>query len=403
VREAERHRIRCGWVAAAALAVLSVAAHAAGDVSESPGAPEEPAEESLAVVEVKRALDATARALDSESSEITLSFADTFDWVRTTSGEWVRGDIDWMRDDNMEFNSEEFGPLQINMREVAEVHSPTTNTYVFADRSSLVGPAMITNGHVVIQTEAGVVARPQAELLWIIDGGTRELDHWSLAVDLGLGLNRGNSNQADINMRVGIIREDRRTLSELGYLLNLGYADREVNVTRHVLGFSNRVWLTRLWFVEPIVGQLLSDRFQDVRFRAQPAVAGGLRFLYRPSKVHWDLAVGAGYQYLRLFEPFIGIENPQHDGLTRFETRARVDFTPDVYITLSWVTNLTFTTLGNTNHTGFAELFFEVTNVLNLQASLLYLRTRDPPARGDGNFPVKNDYFFTLGVSLQLG
>ena len=389
--------------AAAGLVVLSIAAHAAGDASESPSVPEEPAEEALAVVEVKRALDAVARELASGSTELTLSFADTFDWVRTTTGEWVRGDIDWMRDNTMEFDSEEFGPLEINMREVAEVHSPTTNTYVFADRSSLVGPAMITNEHVVIRTEAGVVDRPRGELLWIIDGGTRELDHWSLTVDLGLGLNRGNSSQADINMRVGIIREDRRTVSELGYLLNLGYADREVNVTRHVLGFSNRLWLTRIWFVEPIVGQLLSDRFQDIRFRAQPAAAAGLRFLYRPSRVFWDLAVGAGYQYHRLVEPLVGIENPQHDGLTRVETRARIDFTPDVYMTLSWVTNLTFTTLGNTNHTGFAEIFFEVTNILNLQASLLYLRTEDPPPREDGTFPVKNDYFFTLGVSIQLG
>jgi len=68
-----------------------------------------------------------------------------------------------------------------------------------------------------------------------------------------------------------------------------------------------------------------------------------------------------------------------------------------------WVTNLTFTTLGNTNHTGFVELFFEVTNILGLQASFLYLRTEEPRQRANGTFPVKNDYFFTLGVSLTLG
>jgi hypothetical protein len=73
------------------------------------------------------------------------------------------------------------------------------------------------------------------------------------------------------------------------YLLNLGYADREVNVSRHVLPFSNRVWLTRIWYVEPIVGQLLSDKFQDIRFRAQPAATGGVRlqatFLYLRTEV----------------------------------------------------------------------------------------------------------------------
>ena len=60
-------------------------------------------------------------------------------------------------------------------------------------------------------------------------------------------------------------------------------------------------------------------------------------------------------QYNRLLDPALGVEDPANDGLTRFETRARFDFTPEVYLTLTWVTNLTFTTLGNTNHTGFAE------------------------------------------------
>jgi hypothetical protein len=87
----------------------------------------------------------------------------------------------------------------------------------------------------------------------------------------------------------------------------------------------------------------------------------------------WDLAVGFGYQYNRLLDPALGVEN------------------------------LTFTTLGNTNHTGFAELLFEVTNILSLQASFLYLRTEEPRQRANGTFPVKNDYFFTLGVSLTLG
>ena len=73
-----------------------------------------------------------------------------------------------------------------------------------------------------------------------------------------------------MNMRLGITREDERTLTELDCLLNLGYSDREVNVSRHVVTFTNRVWLTRRWYVEPIFGQVLSDRFRDIRFRGQP-------------------------------------------------------------------------------------------------------------------------------------
>ncbi len=375
----------------------------AARADESSTLPQEPSGESLAVVRVSQAIESTRRQLQTGGTATALEFGDTSDWLQTTSGEWVRGSIDWMRDDIMEFDSEEFGPLEINIREVAALHAPVANTYVFTDRTSAFGPAMMTPEGIAVETVDGIVVRPQTDLHRIVEGGDREIDHWSLILDLGLGLNRGNSNQADVNMRLGITREDQKTLTELNYLLNLGYADREVNVSRHVVTFANRVWLTRRWYVEPIVGQLLSDRFQDIRFRAQPAATGGVRFLRIPSKALWDLALGFGYQYLRLSDPFPTIDNPRHDGLTRFATRARFDFTADVYLTFDWVTNLTFTEVRNTNHTGFAELFFEVTNILHVQASFLYLRTEEPPTRVDGSTPSKNDFFFTLGVSLQLG
>jgi hypothetical protein len=42
-------------------------------------------------------------------------------------------------------------------------------------------------------------------------------------------------------------------------------------------------------------------------------------------------------------------------------------------------------------------------SVLRNDRSFLYLRTEEPRQRANGTFPVKNDYFFTLGVSLTLG
>ena len=373
------------------------------DLSDEGKRPDPSSDDALVGVQVKEALDTARQQLESGETTETLPFADGSDWVRTTSGEWARGSIDWMREDVMSFDSDEFGELEINMREVAEVHAARTNTYLLDDRSRLIGFAMITTDKLAVQTEEGIVVRERDELWSIVEGGGPEIDYWSVVLDVGLGMNRGNSNQADLNLRFGLNREGKRTLAEVDYILNLGFADRELNVSRHVVPFTNRVWLTRIWFVEPIAGQLLSDRFQDIRFRAQPAATAGLRFLNIPSRALWDLSVGFGYEYLRLFDPLIGTRNPQHDGLARFQTRARFDFTPDVSFIFSWVTNLIFTTIGNTNHTGIAELLFEVTNVLNLQATFMYFRTEEPHPREDGTLPAKNDYFFTIGVSMRLG
>ena len=71
-------------------------------------APEEPADETPAVVKVQRAVQATKAQLESGETMVTLPFADTSDWILTGTGEWLRGRVDWMRNDIMEFDSDEF-------------------------------------------------------------------------------------------------------------------------------------------------------------------------------------------------------------------------------------------------------------------------------------------------------
>ena len=137
----------CPWV--------FVTASADEPASPASSIPEEPAEDSLAVVKVQRAVQATKAQLNSGETTITLRFADTSGWILTGTGEWLRGRVDWMRNDIMEFDSDEFGPLEVHMRDVAGIHAPHVDTYVFDDRSSLRGRAIITADRVVVETGGG--------------------------------------------------------------------------------------------------------------------------------------------------------------------------------------------------------------------------------------------------------
>ncbi len=368
----------------------------------SPEQPDRSTEDVSPVVKVERTLRVAAAEIEAGEKKITLEFTDADDWVQTASGEWIRGDVDWMRNDIMEFDSDEFGPLEIHMRDVAAIHAARRDTFVFDDRTALYGRAFVTADHVIVETSEGIQVRPRETLWAIVQGGERELDHWSTMLDLGFSANRGNSNQIEFNLGWRITREDRRTLTELAYSLFMGRADGEQTVNRHLVMFLSKVWIDERFFVQPVVGQLLSDRFQDIRFRAQPAAAAGVRFLDRPM-AWWNVSAGLGYQYLKLLDPLAGVRNPFHDGLARFATRARFDFTGDIYLSINWVTNLTFTTIGNTNHTGTAALLIEVINIFNLHASFLFLRTEEPVPFEDGTLPVKNDYQLIFGVALQLG
>ena len=332
-----------------------------------------------------------------------LQFGDTFDWVQMVSGEWIKGNLARMRNDKLEFDSDKLGMLYLDFADVTMVHSPQVNTYVFNDRESATGPAVVTADTVIVQTEGGTKTFPRSELNSIIEG-ERERDWWSMKLRFGLTLNRGNTDQLTYDIKFNTRREDRLTLLDLNYNATFGRTDGTQNVNRHLGEFLFNVFLGSRWWVTPAFGQLFNDRFQNIQFRATPAAGAGVHIVDM-ANVKWDFVTGLGYQYLNHLDPAPGAKNPQHDAFIPLFTYWDFDITGDIDFTASWLTNLVVTTIGNTNHTGKADLAIELTSVLDLDLAFLYLRTERPAQPADpAAAPIEqNDYQLVVGISLELG
>ena len=334
-----------------------------------------------------------------------LEFGDSFDWVQLVSGEWIKGNIARMRNDKMEFDSDKLDMLKLDFADVMLVHSPQVNTYVFDDLASATGPAVITAEQVIVQTDEGTKTFPRSELESIVEG-EKERDWWSMKLRFGLTLNKGNTDQLTYDINFNTRREDEVTLLDLNYNTTFGRTGGTQNVNRHLGEFLFNVFLGSRWWVTPAFGQLFNDRFQNIRFRATPAAGAGVHIIDAP-KAKWDFVTGMGYQYLNYKDAsqLTSGSNPQHDGFIPLFTYADFDITGDIDLTLSWLTNLVFTTIGNTNHTGRAELAVELTKVIDLDIAFLYLRTEQPAPPPDPVAPAikKNDYQLVVGISLELG
>ena len=332
-----------------------------------------------------------------------LEFGDTFDWVQMVSGEWIKGNISRMRNDKMEFDSDKLDMLYLDFADVSLVHSPQVNTYVFNDRSSATGPAVITVDQVIVQTEEGTKTFQRSELDSIVEG-QKERDWWSMKLRFGLTLNKGNTDQLTYDINFNTRREDRMTLLDLNYNATFGRTGGVQNVNRQLGEFLFNVFLGSRWWVTPAFGQLFNDRFQNIKFRATPAAGAGVHIIDM-AKVKWDFMTGIGYQYLNALNPVVGTENPQNDAFIPLYTYWDFDITGDIDFSVSWLTNLVVTTIGNTNHTGRAELAIELTSVLDLDLAFLYLRTEQPLQPADPAAPAikQNDYQLVIGISLELG
>ena len=377
------------------------------------GVPAEPTDADAAVDAVKASM---ARVEEQEAAGIgssyVIDFGDTFDWVRMVSGEWLKGEMKRMRDDNLEFDSDKLDMLNIDFADVTHVHSPVVNTYVFDDRISATGRAVITPEKIIVETDEGTKTFPRSELESIVAGGEREKDWWSMKLRFGLTLNKGNTDQLTYDINFNTRREDKMTLLDLNYNTSFGRTGGVQNVNRHLGEEDFKVFLSSRWFVTPLFGQLFNDRFQNIRFRATPAAGAGIHIIDVP-KAKWDFQTGVGYQYLNYRDVTAlaaGTSNPQHDAFVPFYTYGDFDITGDIDLTVSWLTNLVVTTIGNTNHTGKADLAIELTSVLDLDIAFLYLRTESPapppppPAGAPLPDPIKqNDYQLVVGISLELG
>jgi hypothetical protein len=181
-------------------------------------------------------------------------------------------------------------------------------------------------------------------------------------------------------------------------------------VNRH-LGTANvDLFLWDRVYLVPMLVQLLYDEFQNYALRATPAVGVGIHIFDKTRKrrnhsngFEWDVQSGLGYQFLRLLSAASTVSNPQNDGFVMVRTYWKLDFlNDDVGLTIDWQSNLVYTGFGNTNHTGKAKVTTEITDVVDMQISFLFLRTREPLPRADGTIPKQNDYQVVVGLGINI-
>ena len=366
------------------------------------GLPEQSTDPERGVAEVEAAMDEAEEEMEQGlPEEFLIRFGDTFDWLRLTSGEWLKGTLRRLRDDRIEFDSDKLDLLEFDWEDVERLHCPEVNAYVFEGKLDVVGRALVTEDKVLIEDAEGVKEYRRADLLSIVDGAPRERNWWSSKLGVGFSANAGNTEQGSLTAYFQLTRADYRTRMRLRYDGTVGYANGEENVNRHLGTAAVRLYISRRWYFIPGGAAFLNDRFQNIRFRATPGASAGLH-VFDTDRVTWDLEAGLGYQYLESASAAVGQRNPQNDGFVSVGTWAEFELADDVTLTLEWQTNFVYTTIGNTNHTGRAEFSVGINDIFDFETSLLFLRTEEPLQREDGTTPAKNDYQVVVSLAFDI-
>ncbi len=327
-----------------------------------------------------------------------------FDWIRLTSGEWLKGDLTVLRDDRLEFDSDELNDLELDWDKIAELRSTRRNSILIDDGDrgqSHTGKLTVTNETVTIVNAEGSQSFPRDRLLVIVPGDLSEKSYWDGTISLGVAGKAGNVNQVDLTL-YGMAR--RRTLESrwvTTYNGAFGSVEDEKTVDNHRLKSQYDWFLGRKWYLTPMALEVYRDRFKNIDYQITPAALAGYHAVDRKN-VEWDLQAGVGYRFTAFDSVEAGEDNSDGTAAIIAGTTFNWDITSDIDFHFNYSIQIGAPNTVDTNQFAFLTLSIDLLGDLDLDLSLTWNRVGDPQPIANGTTPLRDDLRYTVGLGWDF-
>lgn len=331
----------------------------------------------------------------------TVDFKGEFDWIRTTSGEWLKGTIVSMRESKLVFKSQQFGEKTISWGQVEELHSPKTLIYVLEDRTHYTGTAKLISSTLTIETGRGPIPVEKQSVLSIVPQRRREIGRWAYKLTLGASGRTGNTETIDYVLFSRLTRTGRFTRLNLEYNGAYGLASG-VEITHKHRGNGELNWyFSRRFYLTPVLGEAIYDRFQNIRLRSLVGTGAGMHVVDR-GPLDVDLESTIGYIHGEQISAPPGVDPDYDEVMVRPRAYMLWSIVKGVKLELDWNSTLVVTDMRRTFHRGSARFTVAVNKTIDFDVSAIFDRLEEPATTEDGTVPQENDLAVILGLGINL-
>jgi len=319
------------------------------------------------------------------------------DWLRLNSGEWLMGNIEYMRDGDMEFESSELDSLVISFGDISEVHSPHPNRFLFENGDVLIGPSVVQGDTITILVDGQPTTRPRGEIEAILEGTQRERNYWSFGVGFGFTGRAGNTESVDLSASAYIKRETTRTRWNTEYLGAFASVSGDTNTNNHRVNSQFDYFLTPRLYLIPMRFDFYNDEFQNIDYRITPAAGLGYEVFQRKS-ITWDVIAAFGYQYTQFIDP----DDTEGTFVTVLGTTFGADITKYLEFDFLYYVNLGIPDVNKTTHHSQATFSFDIWGPLDFDVDFIFDRQEDPPQSPTGGTIKNNDFRMVVGLGVDF-
>lgn len=326
---------------------------------------------------------------------------DQFDWIRMNSGEWLGGQLNTLRDMDLEFDSDELDVLQLDWADVAEFRSSRYLTLRFEDVGIVSGTVAILDGVVAVRNESGITEYPRDALVLMMEGEPKEINYWSARATMGIATKTGNTQQTDFNTTLRIRRQAPKIRTTLDYNGNYGTVSDETTIKNNNLTASVDALISRGFFVTPLSMNFYTDDFQNLDLKS--TVSAGVGYVIsRGGKFDWDVGLSVGYQSTEYKSVAEGEESKVENASLIPGTELEWDITGDIEFTLTYNAQIGLPDTKNTFHHGQAAISVDILgDIIDLNWAITWDRAESPQADAEGNTPANDDVRTTFGVGVD--
>lgn len=324
---------------------------------------------------------------------------DKFDWIQLTSGEWLKGELNFLYDDKLEFDSDELDLLTLDWKDVKQVRGHGIKGVRLEGPISVYGTLKVIDDKVIVTTGKLEQVFERNKLVTITHGDQKESNYWSAKISLGLNFTGGNTEQVDYSSIINIKRHSSASQFVLDFLGNFSQSRGIDTVDNKRLTGSYDLFKTRKYFIRVLFGEYFRDPFQNIEHRDTIGAGIGYNFIDTP-KTDLNVTPGLAFQYTQ----FVSVE-PGQDLTTStpalvVNTLYDTELTKTIDFKVNYTFNIVNKTSGSYTHHAIASVETELLSWLDFDVSFVWDRIKNPTANADGTVPKQDDYqlIFSLGL-----